>query len=116
MKKIRTAFSPFNPRAAHMIDALKFLHEKKVTRPDGFVTSRAVAEGIGLSGPAFEPLAKLMISNRWVKSQKGPGGGYIMNVDIEKLTVFDVISVTNNTPIKDNAFVRFSKDISVSQF
>lgn len=67
---------------------------------DGPVSVMNISRRCHLSQSYVEQLLSQLLKNNLVKSVRGPGGGYMIPHDFNQLTVAQVVSAFNITPLK----------------
>lgn len=67
---------------------------------EGFVTTAALSERLGLSVSYLEIILKKLREHDILHSSRGPGGGYLINGDFEHINLWMVASVFEEPMIK----------------
>lgn len=109
-------FHPFNAQAGCVINLLQYMGERHKENPDKYVTATDMARSLNMSLSYTEKMVALMKAKKWIKSLKGPGGGYVLHAALDEIKVYDILFSTSTREIKDNAFIALAKRIAVSQF
>ncbi len=60
------------------------------------ITTKLISEKLNISKVYTEQLFALLKKHHFVKSIKGSNGGYILNKDINKINLYDILSITEN--------------------
>lgn len=108
-------FAPFSTHAGIMIRILHCLAVWEKERPGRTITVCQIGERIGLSASCVEKAIADLKAAKWVESIRGPGGGYLLAVNLAAITVYDILFFAYDQPIKNNAFIRLSKCLALSQ-
>ncbi len=82
------------------LKTLTFLH----THSDA--NGAAIAEEVETTTNYLPQLLRPLIVNGWICSTPGPGGGYRLCVDLEELTVLDVIEAVEGVTDEDQCVLR----------
>ncbi|MCR4694758.1 MAG: RrF2 family transcriptional regulator [Pseudobutyrivibrio sp.] len=61
-----------------------------------YIPLKEIAERQEISEKYLESILKILVSNKLVEGVRGKNGGYRLSRDAEKITAWDVISVTEN--------------------
>ncbi len=79
------------------VESLVYIAAKSATRP---VSAREVAQALSVSLAYLEGILRILREHKLVRSFKGPGGGYQVDGDLEKITVLDVVQLFESTEPK----------------
>lgn len=77
--------------------ALRVLVDMAENQGDGWLPLKEIAARQAISEKYLEAIVKLLVKGNIVVGLRGKGGGYRMNLSPEELTVWQVLSLTEDT-------------------
>ncbi|HAV1601546.1 TPA: Rrf2 family transcriptional regulator [Enterobacter hormaechei subsp. xiangfangensis] len=111
---INQPFECFSRRAGIAIKILCALDALSATSVKEYYSATEVCHKASISVSYFEVLIKKMINAGWVRSRKGPYGGFLLVSDLSELSVYEIVTNINSNKPPCDAFVAALKDIYVN--
>ena len=76
------------------LDIAVFITSRAVVKP---VTTEEIANGLGLSSSYTESILKELREADLIRAHRGPGGGYTIARDLDKVSVAEIVTAVDET-------------------
>lgn len=83
------------------LSALAILAER-----DGPMAGADLADAVGTTITYLPQVMAPLVRERWVRSHRGPGGGYVLTLEARELTVRDVVDATQGSLVTGRCVLR----------
>ncbi len=70
------------------------------------VSGPDLADAIGVTTNYLPQVLRPLVTNGWISGTPGPGGGYAIEVELDEISVLDVIEITEGIPEADRCVLR----------
>lgn len=84
--------------------ALRALRELEAA--EGSLQSQQLAEKIGSTANFLPQVMTSLVRGGWVSSSRGPNGGYLLEADLDGISVLQVIEAVEGTTVTDVCVLR----------
>jgi Rrf2 family transcriptional regulator, iron-sulfur cluster assembly transcription factor len=84
-------------------------------RNNGKIGIKQISEDLDLPTPFLAKILQLLAKQKILSSSKGPHGGFSLQRDSKKITLFDIITAIDGSDIFDNCIIHNMPCICVDQ-